>query len=162
VVITDNVHEVVRMAAKTSWMTNYAKLNDCTLHIRPWQNEHQQSVNDVCFCILGNLVCKSLHTADKWRIGSLYRQIGMHGSHCPLLKMSVNVASMDHQLYVAMHLGLPESQCLVIIHILCTGCLCSENSAGYLLYPIMTMSVNGASTIFGLVCQVNKMSFGSS
>jgi len=46
-------------------------------------------------------------------------------------------------------------------HVLCTGCLYSENSAGYLRYPIMTVNVNGASTIFGLVSQVIKITIGS-
>jgi len=69
---------------------------------------------------------------------------------------------MERQQYLAMYLGLSEWQCLAIIYILCTGCLSSQNSAGYLCYPIMKMSVNGPSTIFGLVSQVMKMSFGSS
>jgi len=69
---------------------------------------------------------------------------------------------MEHRLYMAMHLGLSEWQCLAIFHILCTGCLFSQNSAGYLRSRIMTMSINGATTVFGLVSQVIKMSFGSS
>jgi len=66
---------------------------------------------------------------------------------------------MERQRYLAIHLGLSE---WAIIHILCTGCLVSQNSGGYLCYPIMTMSINIASTIFGLVSQVIKMTFGRS
>jgi hypothetical protein len=61
-----------------------------------------------------------------------------------------------------MYLGLSEWQYLAIIHKLCTGCLFSQNSAEYLHYPIMTIIVNGASMIFGLLSQVIAMSFGSS
>jgi hypothetical protein len=70
--------------------------------------------------------------------------------------------STEHQRYLAMHLALPEWQCLVTIHIVCTGCLLSQNSAGYLRYSIMIMIVNQSSMHFGLVSQVIEMSFGSS
>jgi hypothetical protein len=60
-----------------------------------------------------------------------------------------------------MHLALSELQWLAMIDMLRIGCNFSRNSAGYLCYCIMTMSVNGVLMIFGLQRQVIKMSFGS-
>ena len=156
--ITDKVHEDARMAAKTLWMINYAQLNDYILWIRPWQIEHQRSINDFWFCIVGNLSCELLHTVINGVLAALIgKMVGSRGAN-PLWQW----ASTLHQRYFDMHFGLSEWQCLTIIHIICTGCRLSQNSAGYLRYAIMTMSVNGVSTVFDLVSQVMKMSFGGS
>jgi hypothetical protein len=36
-------------------MIDNAKSNDCIIWIQPWQNVRQQSMNDSCSCILGNM-----------------------------------------------------------------------------------------------------------
>jgi len=59
VVIKKIVNKNARKAAKTMWMMDCAKLNDCILQIQPWQNGRQQSVNDFWSCVLGN------HTSDR-------------------------------------------------------------------------------------------------
>jgi len=59
IVIKKNVNVNARKTAKTTWMINCAKFNDCILWIQPWQNERQRSVNDFWSCVLGN------HTSDK-------------------------------------------------------------------------------------------------
>jgi len=146
------------MASQTSWMINHAKLNDYILQIRVWRNKRQQSVNNIWFCIIGNLSYELLHTVIN---GVLAGFIGKKVSGTFTAPFS-KCGSTERQRYLAMHPGLSEWQCLAIIHILCTGCLFSQNSAGYLRYPIMTISVNRASTIFDLGRQVIKMSFSSS
>jgi hypothetical protein len=55
VVIKKKVDENTRKAAKSTWMMDYASWNNCLLWIHPWQNEHQQRVNNSGSCILGNL-----------------------------------------------------------------------------------------------------------
>jgi len=54
VVIKKKVNENARMAAKTMWMMEYAKSNNCILWVHPWQNEHQRSVNNFRSCMSGN------------------------------------------------------------------------------------------------------------
>jgi len=49
------VHEDGTKGAKTPSMIDYAKLNDNMVWIHKWQNEHQQSINNFCSCIIGNL-----------------------------------------------------------------------------------------------------------
>jgi len=154
----DKVHENVTMAAKTSWMKNYAKLNDCILRKRPWQNKRQQSVNDIWFCIIGNLSCELLHIVIYGVLAAYIGKKVCGTVTAPFWKL----VSMERQRYLAMHLGLSQWLCLAIIYILCPGCLFSQNSTGYLRYAIMTMSINGVSMMFGLVSQVIEMSFGSS
>jgi len=51
----EKVHEDGTKAAKTPSMIYYAKLKDNMMLTRPWQNEHQRSVNDWWSCIIGNL-----------------------------------------------------------------------------------------------------------
>jgi hypothetical protein len=45
-VIKKKVNEHARKAAKTMWMIDYAKWNDCILWIQPWQNECQRCINN--------------------------------------------------------------------------------------------------------------------
>jgi len=54
VVFKKNVSEKARKTAKTMWMIDYAKLNDCILWIQLWQNECQRSVNNFRSCESGN------------------------------------------------------------------------------------------------------------
>jgi len=51
----EKVYEDGTKAAKTPLMIYHAKIYDNILWIRPWQNEHQQRVNDYWSCIIGNL-----------------------------------------------------------------------------------------------------------
>jgi len=51
----EKVHEDGTKAAKTPSMISWAKLYDTILWIGPWQNEWQQSVNNVWSCMIGNL-----------------------------------------------------------------------------------------------------------
>ena len=60
VVITKKVNKTARKVAQTMCMMQCAKLNDCILRIQPWQNEHQQSLNNFCSCVLGNHTFYSL------------------------------------------------------------------------------------------------------
>ena len=53
--IQKKVDENTRKAARTMWIMDYTKSNDCILWIHLWQNEHQHSVNDSWLYILGNL-----------------------------------------------------------------------------------------------------------
>jgi hypothetical protein len=51
----EKAHEDNTMVAKTPLMQYYAKISKNILWIRPWQNDHQLSVNDLLTCIMGNL-----------------------------------------------------------------------------------------------------------
>jgi len=62
-VIKKKVNDNTRKAAKTMWMMDSAKLNDCILWIRPWQHDCQRSVNNCRSYTSGNLklLCSLLY-----------------------------------------------------------------------------------------------------
>ena len=53
--IKKKLNKNARKAAKSTWMMDYTKLNNCVLWIHPWQNERKWSVNNSWSCILRNL-----------------------------------------------------------------------------------------------------------
>ena len=101
IVIKKNVNENATNAAKTMWMINCAKFNDCILWIQPWQNQRKQSVNNFWSCVLGN------HTSDKLSLViKVFLAAFIGKTDCNTLPApSRKWASTECQRFVVMRLG---------------------------------------------------------
>jgi len=116
------------------------------------ENEHQWSINDIWFCILGNLPGDWLQTSINEIVASFS---GKNNSYT-LPATSWKWASMERQQFLVSHLGYSRCWFVAIIHIRCLGSHSSQHSAQHMSYPIIQMIFNRASTIDPLAYWVMK------
>jgi len=116
----------------------------------------KMSVNDFWLCILGYLRGDWLQTS----INKVLAAFGGKNDSGTLPTPFWTWASMEPQQFLVFHLWLSKCHFVAIIHLQCSGSHFSQNSAWYLCYNIFKMSVNRASTIFGLVYWVINASHG--
>jgi hypothetical protein len=145
VVIKKNVNENARKAAKTMWIINCAKFNDCILWIQPWLNERQRSVNDFWSCILGNHTSDKLSLVIKEFLATFIGKTDCNTLPAPWWKW----ASTERQRFLFIRPGKSLLRLVVVSLKGIFGCVYRQNRLQYTPCPIMKMSVNGASTICG-------------
>jgi len=97
----EKVNVNVRKAAKSTWMIDCTKANDCMMWIHPWQNERQWSINYSWSCILGNLWGDRLHIVINEVMAAF---IGERDSK-ELTAPSWKWASTELQSFIVMYLG---------------------------------------------------------
>jgi len=145
IVIKKKVNENARKAAKTMWMMDCAKLIDHVLYIQPGQNERQRSINDCWSSVLGNHTSNRLYLVIKVFLLAFIGKTDCNTLPAPSWKW----ASTERQRLLVMHLGKSHLRQVVVSHKVIFACLYRLNRLQYPPFPIMKMSVNGASTICG-------------
>jgi len=115
-------------------------------HSLPYPETVQQwSMNDFWSCILVNLVGDWLQISTNEAYAAFRHKNNWETLHEPSWKWT----SMERQWFLVSHLGWFKCHLVAMIHIRCNGCLFNRNSTWHISYPIMTMSINAVSTIFG-------------
>jgi len=114
------------------------------------ENEGQWSVNDVWSGIFGNLTGDWLQIPINAVLATIWGKNNSNMLSAPSWKW----ASMEHQRFLVWHLGQSKCCFVAIIHILSNGSLFNWQSTWHICYPIMKMSVNWASTMFGVAYSV--------
>jgi hypothetical protein len=82
------------MPATRPLMTYYARVNGSILHIHPWQNEGERSVNNDLLGIMVTLERRCVAEIHNQRNGWVHMQQRMPYAPCPISKLSINRVSM--------------------------------------------------------------------
>ena len=124
----------------TTWSLSYS------------ENKRQYSGNDFSLRILSKL-------SGEWLPPFLIEVLAafrVKNNTNTLSVPSWNWALMECQWLLVLDLLYSKCCKVVVIHRWCHGCLVIWNNAWHVYYPIMKLSVNGVSTIFGLAYWVIK------
>jgi len=87
-----------------------------------------------------------------WRLAPPFSHTAFRGgNYCDMRSaQSWKWASMEHQQLLVLNLGWSKFRFVAIIHIRCNGIMFTQNGACHTCYPIVKMSVNGASSLLVL------------
>jgi len=105
----------------------------------------KMSVNDFWSCGLGNDISDELYSVINDFLAAFLGETDNNTLPAPSQKR----ASTWCQLFLIMRPGKSHLRLVVVSHQAIFGCLYRHNTLQYPPCPIMKMSVNGASTIFG-------------
>ena len=108
-------------------------------------NERQWSVNDFKFCIVGILCCELLHTV----INSILASFIGKKVCCMVTAPFWKWVTMEHQQFLVLQHWYSELWIVAHCYKRHIGSLYRQKGMRYGHCPLLTMSVNRASTIFG-------------